>query len=209
VKIGIDLDNTLIDYSQSFLSAGRRLGVLPLDFEGGKIKIRAYLRGEAEAYLGEQRWQQLQFAVYASEILSAPVFEGALDFMQQALKKGHSLSIISHKTVYAAQDHAKTINLQKQAMKWIEAQLNPACDDYFQLNRNVFFLETRQAKIEQVRACGCDLFIDDLIEVLQDKAFPKRIQKVWFCPDGRAECSEAQALELCQVTSWKALCRLL
>lgn len=213
MKIGIDLDNTLIDYSQPFLAAGQRLGFLPINFKGSKADIRAYLRGRSETVsLGEMHWQQLQFVVYASEILSAQVFPHALDFIQSAIKKGHQLSIISHKTVYAAQDRAKTINLQKQAMKWVDAQLNLVCDDYFQLDRNVFFLETRQEKIQQIQTCDCDLFIDDLIEVLQDNRFPECTQKVWFCPDhlvAFSENKEIKDLEVKAASSWKELCHLL
>ncbi len=204
LRIGVDLDNTLIDYSKLFTSVGREMGVLPVEFEGDKQAVRDWLRQMEET--GEQAWQRLQAEVYGRAILSAPMYEGALTFIEHSLSLGYEVMIISHKTPYAAQDLQKRFHLQKQAMKWIEQQLNVGCQGVFQWQKNVFFLETRAAKVSQISTCGCDIFIDDLLAVLQDAQFPQTTQKYWFSPAN--EYSELPK-EIKRLSSWQAALSLL
>lgn len=46
----------------------------------------------------------------------------------------------------------------------------------------VFFEESRDNKIERIINLGITHFVDDLIEVFQEKKFPKSIKSFWFNP---------------------------
>ena len=76
--------------------------------------------------------------------------------------------------------------------------------DGFALRRDrVFFEETRAAKLARIDAIQCDIFIDDLPEVLLDPAFPARTERLWFANGQPAsECPGLQAHD-----TWDALAR--
>jgi hypothetical protein len=40
MRIGLDLDNTLICYDQAFLRVGKEEGILPASFEGNKVAVK-------------------------------------------------------------------------------------------------------------------------------------------------------------------------
>jgi hypothetical protein len=77
MRIGIDFDNTLIDYDRVFLEAARELGLVPRDFAGPKKVVRDAIRLLPN---GEPTWQRLQGYVYGAGIGGAVPFSGACDF---------------------------------------------------------------------------------------------------------------------------------
>ena len=74
--IGIDFDNTIIDYNNLFYEAGLSLGVLPDNVGCNKKAIREYL---IENGL-EQDWIKIQGLVYGKYILTAKVMDGFSSF---------------------------------------------------------------------------------------------------------------------------------
>ncbi len=94
MRIGLDLDNTLISYETAFPSVARRMALLPPDFSGGKVAVRAYLRSQSE---GEQQWRDLQAAVYGHEMHFAEMTPGAGQFLQRCRQEGAEVVIVSHK----------------------------------------------------------------------------------------------------------------
>src|SRR5262249_32890063 len=96
-RIGIDFDNTLIDYDQVFRAFARERGRVGPDFSGGKDELRRAVRALPE---GEEAWQRLQGAVYGSGIGGAVMFEGVDTFLRRARAAGHEVLIVSHKTEY-------------------------------------------------------------------------------------------------------------
>ncbi|WP_285518406.1 hypothetical protein, partial [Thermolongibacillus altinsuensis] len=85
---------------------------------------------------------------------------------------------VSHKTKNS--HYLKHITLVDKALLWIEAQ-----DLYSYIpEKNFFFLPTREEKIALISELKLDVFIDDLLEVLEDRNFPD-IHKLFFCPDSQ------------------------
>jgi hypothetical protein len=65
----------------------------------------------------------------------------------------------------------------------------------------VHFLETREEKIMKIVSLKCDVFVDDLPEVLSDSNFPKGTKGILFDPvDVNSDFQAA-----CKITSWKQL----
>jgi hypothetical protein len=176
-RIGIDFDNTLIDYDAVFVAHARARGLVDAKFRGGKDDIRAAVRALPA---GEAQWQQLQGQVYARGIKDAVMFEGADAFLRRARDSGHEIVIVSHKTRFGHAD-AAGVDLRDAARAWMSRQRFFHCEDGFGIRpENVCFETTRSEKIERIAQLRCTHFIDDLPEVLDDPHFPPGVTKVLF-----------------------------
>lgn len=116
--IGIDLDNTLIDYEEVFRAFARDSGLIAPGFTGGKEYIREVARATPD---GDIAWQRLQGAVYSRGIRQAVMFDGADAFLRQARDRGFETVIVSHKTEFGHFDPDR-INLRRAALEWLDAQ---------------------------------------------------------------------------------------
>jgi hypothetical protein len=175
--VGLDLDNTLIDYDAVFGAVGVELGVLPEDQgSAAKAAVRAYLQRRAD---GETDWMRLQGQVYGRHIERARLFDGVAAFIDRLRSRGCEFVIISHKTRYGHFDLDR-IDLWEAARGWLDARgfFDP---ERLGLNRDrVWFEETREGKLARIAEIGCDLFIDDLPEVLLHPDFSPHTEPLWF-----------------------------
>jgi len=176
VRIGIDFDNTLIDYDQVFLTAARARGLVDPMFQGSKRDVRDAIRRLPD---GELAWQRLQGHVYGAGIGDAVLFEGACDFLRRCRALGLDVFIVSHKTRYGHLDPAR-IDLRQAAIAWMAGQGLFSADLFGLAPRQVFFEETRAAKLARIAALECSHFIDDLAEVFDDPGFPAGIERILF-----------------------------
>jgi len=175
LRIGIDFDNTIVDYRPVFLSAARALGLVDASFMArDKTEIRDYLRALPG---GEARWQELQAHVYGVAIESAPAYAGFERFIAEAHRRGASLAIVSHKSRFAAAAPAGA-DMRVAARRWLEARRFVGAAAIAQ--EDVFFETTRDEKLDRVRDLGLTHFIDDLADVLADPGFPAATQAVHF-----------------------------
>lgn len=176
MRIGIDLDNTIIDYDDAFVAAAKERSLIPSGFTGTKQQVRDTIRTLAD---GETEWQKLQGYVYGKGIRLARVFPGVKEFIAHALSGGHELFIVSHKTEFGHYDETRT-NLRAAAMGLLEA------NGFFSALKfdaaNISFHSTRHEKIDQIKLLMLDLFIDDLVEVYEEKHFPVNVRKILFHP---------------------------
>lgn len=125
---------------------------------------------------GENNWRSLQAEVYGARMAEAELLEGAADFFGRCRERGVTVSIVSHKTRYAAADPGG-VDLHKASLDWMRLQgffgeegfgLNPA---------QVFFEASRADKLMRIAALDCTHFIDDLEEVLLAPEFPKGVKR--------------------------------
>src|SRR5713226_4960078 len=181
MRIGVDFDNTLIDYDRVFLAAARERGLIDAGFQGSKRTVRDTIRRFVD---GELTWQRLQGYVYSRGIEEAAPFDGVPDFLRCCLARKVTVSVVSHKTRYGHQDPAQ-IDLREVALAWMTAQgfFRPAGAVHL---RDVFFEDTRAAKLARIATLGCTHFIDDLEEVFTDPGFPAGVNRILFAPDGKS-----------------------
>jgi len=184
VRIGIDFDNTLIDYDAVFVSAARERGLIGPEVASTKRAIRDAIRLLPD---GELTWQRLQGYVYGSGIGGAVPFAGAGDFLRRCAGRGVAVFIVSHKTRYGHFDPAR-IDLREAARQWLIAQGFLAAEDGGVPADHVFFEDDRVLKLARIAALGCTHFIDDLEEVFADPGFPRGVQRVLFAATGAACC---------------------
>ncbi len=168
LHIGIDLDNTIIDYDAAFAAAARELGI---DAAGGKTALRDRIRSLDG---GEAVWMRVQAQVYGPGIGAARLFDGVDAFIARARERGIALTIVSHKSEFAAAAPGGP-NLRACATAFVrERGIDvPLC-----------FESSREEKCRRIAACGATHFVDDLVEVFADPAFPPRVQRWLFAPHG-------------------------
>jgi hypothetical protein len=188
-RIGIDFDNTLIDYDEVFRTLACERRLVEPEFRGGKEALRRAVRGLPS---GEEAWQRLQGTVYGAGITGAGLFEGADAFLRRARTAGHEILIVSHKTEYGHFDPAR-VNLRDAALGWMREQGFFREDGFGIPTENVRFAATRSEKIEQIAQLAFTHFIDDLPEVLDDAAFPAGVAKILFTNGGRPDSARPDA----------------
>jgi len=168
--VGLDLDNTIVDYSQAFDHAAKTLGIATTI--GDKTALRDALRAQPG---GEQRWRELQAHVYGPGMMHARAFPGVDAFFRRAGGCGVPLYVISHKTRSAVA--RSDVDLRAAARAWFARQP-------FTGGVPIVFADTRADKLAEIAAARVAVFVDDLVEVLGDPAFPPSVERWLFAPYG-------------------------
>ena len=189
--IGLDFDNTIVCYDKAIAQLAETLPDLPADLPRVKLALRDFLRGANR----EPEWTAFQGAIYGPGMTYAEPFPQALEVMQTLKDMGHPLCIVSHRSLrpYAGPAY----DLHAAARGWIQKRL--ACIGLVQ-NESAFFYETREQKIAAMSTMGCEVFLDDLPEVLGDEHFPQTCQAILFDP----ERSHTQS-ECTRIAHWSEL----
>jgi hypothetical protein len=115
----------------------------------------------------------MQGTVYGTRMDDVAAYPGALEFIDWAGKGGIEVCIISHKTRHPFIGPRHDLHLA--ARRWVERHLRGV---------SAFFELTKEEKLERIRACGCDWYIDDLPEILLAPGFPPQAKRILFDPDG-------------------------
>jgi hypothetical protein len=181
LHIGIDFDNTLINYDALFYRCARERGWAPSDLPPTKAAVRAWLWRQPD---GNTPWTELQGEVYGRRLAEAEPFPGLADFFKVCRRRGVRLAIISHKSTFPAL--GPKVNLREAALAWLAACgfFEPGAGG---LSREqVYFEDSRAQKLARIGAQRCSHFIDDLPEVFADPAFPPGVAKLLFDPAGSA-----------------------
>ena len=186
MRIGIDFDNTLIDYDSVFVAAARERGLIGPEIAGTKRAVRDAIRLLPD---GELTWQRLQGYVYGAGIGGAVPFAGAADFLRRCTERGAELFIVSHKTRYGHYDPAR-VDLREAARQWMIGQGIVAAEGGGIPADHVFFEDDRARKLARIGALQCTHFIDDLEEVFADPGFPPEVRRVLFAATGAACCDD-------------------
>jgi hypothetical protein len=172
MRIGLDLDNTLIRYDGVWAKLAQEAG-LSLD-ASDKPRVRAAVRSR----LGEEAWQSFQAAAYGERIMEAGLYPGVLNALRSLKNMGHSLSIISHKTRHTARYGENGPDLHAAAGRFLEKSGLAALVD------EVVFTLSREEKCASIARSGCEYFVDDVSEVFAHPVFPKDCIPVLFGADG-------------------------
>lgn len=175
-RIGIDFDNTIVEYDKVFLAAARERQLVGERFVGDKRAIRDAVRLLPD---GELKWQRLQGYVYGNGISNAVMFDGLDRFLRRCHSEGHTVMIVSHKTEYGHFD-ANQIKLRQAAHSWMTAHGFFQEDGFGILSNHIFFGSTRDEKLKRIADLACTHFIDDLEEVLSDPSFPSTVARILF-----------------------------
>jgi hypothetical protein len=172
VRVGIDLDNTLVCYDRLFHTLARERGLLAREVEPTKAAVRDYLRAAGR----EPEWTELQGEAYGRRMAEAEPFPGVVRFLAACRRNGVEVAIVSHRTQvpYLGARH----DLHASAMAWLERYEIVGAGG---LPRAGVFLEPDPAaKAARIGALGCEIFIDDLVEFLVRPELPAEMLRVHF-----------------------------
>jgi hypothetical protein len=175
--IGLDFDNTIACYDRAIEVLADQLFDLPRQVPRTKLGLRDYLRSQGR----ELEWTTFQGELYGPGMKHADPFEGAIQTMQQLVVAGHQLVIVSHRSLrpYAGPPH----DLHGAARVWVADRLQRMGLFAEATAPNpINFLVTREAKVETIRELGCNVFVDDLPEVLDAPGFPADTSGILFDP---------------------------
>ncbi len=193
--LGVDFDNTLVNYDDVFLKTARQWGWV-LKEKAGKKDIRDAIRQLPD---GEKKWQQIQAHVYGRAMDEAVLIDGVGEFLSRCRSAGVPVYIVSHKTQFAGHGTDK-VDLRQAALDWMNAQgfFDPAGLGFS--NTEVFFEPTRRDKVRRIKELNCTHFIDDLEETFLEKSFPAHTAKVLYSSQ-RVVCPE----DMTVIRNWKEI----
>lgn len=200
MRIGLDFDNTIVSYDVLFHKVALEQGVIPPDTPANKLAVRDHLRASGR----EPVWTEMQGTVYGARMDEALAYPGVIEFLQWAGQAGHDLAIISHKTRHPFL--GPQYDLHAAARAWVEHHLCVAGQPLIP-PAQVFFELTKEAKLARIASFGCDLFLDDLPEILLAPGFPSATRPVLFDPEGHHGADALLAAR--QVRSWHELAKWL
>jgi hypothetical protein len=172
MRLGIDLDNTIVNYDALFARLAEEHGLLPPHVAASKQAIRDSLRMQGR----EDRWTELQGIAYGSRMEEAVPFDGVDEFLRRCTKANIEWWIISHRTLQPYL--GAPVDLHAAARQWL---LRRGILAEKQLDR-VKLAVSRQLKLDCIANTECSIFIDDLPELLLDDQFPRGVRRVLFDP---------------------------
>ena len=169
--IGLDLDNTVIDYAPAYAALGKNFG-----FEGNdatRYQVRSTLRKSAE---DDEEWQRFQALLYTEGLTLATPAQGIIEFLEELNRRNISAFIASNKTSTGPERFGKR-DLRTPAREWLHRWgISPGLVDVV----DVTFHETLSSKVDEISSRAPNIFIDDLIEVFDIESFPVTTTKVLY-----------------------------
>lgn len=175
MRIGIDFDNTIVNYDGVFHAAALERGLIPADLAGDKNAVRDYLNGAGR----KDDFTELQGYVYGTRMGLASVYPGFAEFVAGARANGHELFVVSHKTRYPILGPQH--DLHEAARAFLKSTgfvgTHGIAEDA------IFFELTKDEKAVRAASLGVDVFIDDLPEILELPALAG-IRRILFDPAG-------------------------
>lgn len=178
--VGLDFDNTIVSYTESIAPLAKEVFRLPQRLELTKLSLRDFLRSEGR----EEDWIKFQGLMYGPGMKYAKPYRNAISIMNSLSLRGHTLAIISHRSRYPYS--GDKYDLHGYALDWLNKHI---VDEVHIEASKIFFLETKQEKLLKIKELRCDVFLDDLTSVLEDKDFPIGTRGVLFSPHRQQQYS--------------------
>lgn len=193
MHIGFDFDNTIVNYDTLFHKVAREQGVVNDTIPVNKIAVRDFLRATNQEHI----WTEMQGYVYGARMNEAQAYPDVIRVMQRFRDAGHTLTIVSHKTKYPYLGEKYDLHAASRA--WIERYL---CEKAVPLipEDHIYFELTKEDKLTRIASLGCDVFIDDLPEILLSSLFPATTQRFLFDPENHYRAAERPDIKV--VSSW-------
>ena len=166
LRIGIDLDNTIINYGNAFQKINYKF------FDDNKKINKKRLKIKIEKIFKNKGWSIIQEIIFGKYITYCQPYSGFSNFYQKNKKKNNLLYIVSHKTRLS--EYSKKYQIRDKAKSWIFKNIK-------NIKKNeIFFEKTLKDKVKRIKKLKLDFFIDDMYQVLTDKEFDRNCQKILF-----------------------------
>lgn len=196
MRIGLDFDNTIVSYDSLFHRVACELDAIPAGLPASKLAVRDHLRQAGR----EPVWTEMQGTVYGTRMDEAAAYPGVIECLHWAAAAGHELLIVSHKTRHPILGPRH--DLHAAARAWIEQHLRVGGQALIPASR-IFFELSKEEKLARIARAGCDLFLDDLPEILLAEGFPGGTRRALFDPEAKYTPQTVPGALL--VRSWREL----
>ena len=174
--VGLDFDNTIVNYDRLFHRLACERNLIPSKLPAIKRAVRDFLRARGR----ENDWTELQGIAYGNRITEAEPFDGVKRFLARCCEERVRVAIVSHKTQWPYRGDSCDLHAAAHSFLQTHGFYETSVTG---LSPNQAFLElTLSAKLSRIEALGCTAFVDDLPELLGDSAFPRRVRRVLFDP---------------------------
>lgn len=180
-KIGLDLDNTIIDYGPAIPILARSLGLRD------HLRDRESIRTALKTTTGDREWREFQSVLYTRGLDYAVPAVGLARFLDLCRERSVELTIVSHKTALTPSEFGGR-SLRSPAIAWLQREgITP---EYVAVDA-VFYCSTRDEKLRRIVELGLDVFVDDLPEVLNDLQMPPSVRCFLYQASDRLEATPA------------------
>ena len=159
-KLGLDFDNTLIDYDEVFFKLALEKNLIPPSINKDKKSVRKYFIDNNI----EDEFINLQGEVYGLKVLEAKQSFGMFEALRSLKNDNYELIIVSHKTKYPYS--GKKYDLHKAASNWLEVNKFFDQNGLAMKRENVYFEITKENKISRIEQLDISFYIDDLQSIL-------------------------------------------
>jgi hypothetical protein len=198
MRIGIDFDNTIACYDGVFHTAALEKGLIPASLGRDKNSVRDHLNGSGR----KDDFTELQGYVYGARMELVSPYPGFPEFVAAARSAGHTLFIVSHKTRHPMLGPKHDMHAAAREFLAARNLVGTAADRI--VSSNVFFELTKEEKVARAAALHCEVFIDDLPEILAMQGFPSGMRRILFDPENQfAGQGNGDGVE--RLTSWAAI----
>jgi len=199
MRIGIDFDNTIACYDGVFHAAALQRGLIPAELGRDKNSVRDHLNGCGR----NDAFTELQGYVYGARMNLVSPYPGFAAFIARARGAGHELFIVSHKTRHPILGPQH--DMHAAARGFLAAHGLVGSETSRIDPEKVFFEPTKKGKVTRAAALRCELFIDDLPEILAMPGFPDGMRRILFDPENRFADAADGMTRLRRHTSWPAI----
>ena len=196
MRVGIDIDNTIICYDGVFATVARMLGH-DIDAGSSKAETKDWFHSR-EMY---DEFTELQGLIYGTYLGHASLYDGFKTFLNQANRIGCTVFIVSHKTRYPL--IGDKVDLHEAASIFLSEQgIIKSGSSGFVPSDQLFYETSLDDKIEKISDLQLDYFIDDLSDVIDHDNFPESTHAIHFVPGAGIEFTRAGM----RLGSWQNIC---
>lgn len=169
--LGLDLDNTVIDYAEAYRVLSRHFGLS--DGHVSREAVRSQLRNGPN---DDVEWQRFQALLYSEGLEVAQPAAGVVDLFKTCQHLGVSMVIISHKTPTCPSGFGAR-DLRTPARAWLRKHgISPGWIP----EEGVTFHATAREKVARIAEVQPLWFMDDLEEILAMNQFPVEVKRVLY-----------------------------
>lgn len=200
MRVGIDLDNTIINYSAVLPWVAKDMQFIKKQWSGSKLELKKNILRQDN---GQYKWERTQGLAYGKYIGKAKLFNGVHRFLWLCKQREIIVDVISHKTRLGHHDKEKFL-LHQQAKYFLKK--TGLFDDQSKSNliSSLTFCDSQEEKLNAIVLGNYDWFIDDLVEIFNNPTFPTGTQKIIFNPNKLTFHSQFN-----KVSSWGSLQKLI
>ena len=165
--IAFDLDNTILDYEPAL----RRLKMERSELRAIDAENKSDLKSYVISEFGEDYWTELQGHLYTGYVKYASIDAEFLHLLEYLKSIKWRSAIISHKTKLPYM--GPQLNMRDCALARLESDgIHNLVTD------GIHFFETKKEKVEYINTIKPQIFVDDLIEILD--LLSKNIKAILF-----------------------------